>query len=83
MDIPLGAFIPWRISDEAAPTNAVVGIDFVSGYGASDVELDVLDGLGNDVNTSAGDDVVSTVCLNSLPESLRSPFCVVMAQRTE
>ena len=60
LDIPLQAFYPWRIEDEASNTDCVVGLAFYSGYGASNLELDVRTNSGvDDVVTSAGDDVVS------------------------
>lgn len=60
LDIPLQAFYPWRISDQASNTNCVVGVGFYSGYGAKELELDVtINGGADDVVTSAGDDVVS------------------------
>jgi hypothetical protein len=60
LDIPLQAFYPWRIEDEASNTDCVVGLAFYSGYGASSLELDVRSNNGiDDVVTSAGDDVVS------------------------
>ena len=61
LDIPLQAFYPWRISDQTNNTDSVVGLTFYSGYGAKNLELDVLsNGGADDVVTSAGDDVVST-----------------------
>ena len=60
LDIPLQAFFPWKVSDQASSTDAVVGLAFYSGYGAKTLELDVTANNGvDDVVTSAGDDVVS------------------------
>jgi hypothetical protein len=60
LDIPLQAFFPWKVSDQASSTDAVVGLAFYSGYGAKSLELDVTANNGvDDVVTSAGDDVVS------------------------
>ena len=61
LDVPLRAFFPWRIEDQASNTDCVVGLAFYSGYGAKELELDVrTNGGSDDVVTSAGDDVVST-----------------------
>ena len=66
LDVPLQAFIPWKISDQASNTDCVVGLAFYSGYGASEVALDVTSNNGvDDVVTSAGDDVVSTQVSNT------------------
>lgn len=66
LDVPLQAFFPWKISDQASNTDAIVGLAFYSGYGASEVELDVTANNGvDDVVTSAGDDVVSTQISNT------------------
>ena len=60
LDVPLKAFYPWKISDQASNTDCVVGMAFYSGYGARELELDVTTNNGvDDVVTSAGDDVVS------------------------
>lgn len=66
LDVPLQAFIPWKISDQTSNTDCVVGLAFYSGYGASEVALDVTSNNGvDDVVTSAGDDVVSTQVSNT------------------
>ncbi len=66
LDVPLQAFIPWKISDQTSNTDCVVGLAFYSGYGASEVALDVTSNNGaDDVVTSAGDDVVSTQISNT------------------
>ena len=59
LDVPLKAFYPWYIEDETTDTDAIIGIEFFSGFGAAASTLDVVTGAGNDVITSAGDDVVS------------------------
>lgn len=60
LDIPLQAFIPWKVSDQTTSTDAIVGLAFYSGFGAKSLELDVTANNGvDDVVTSAGDDVVS------------------------
>ena len=59
LDAPLKAFYPWHIEDEATDTDAIIGIEFFSGFGAAASTLDVVTGAGDDVITSDGDDVVS------------------------
>jgi hypothetical protein len=61
LDIPLQAFYPWRIEDQATNTNCVVGSAFYSGYGSEDLTLDVVISTGDDVVLSTGDDVVSII----------------------
>lgn len=61
LDIPLQAFYPWKVNDQASSTSSIVGMAFYSGFGATSLELDVTSNSGaDDVVTSAGDDVVST-----------------------
>lgn len=61
LDVPLRAFYPWKVSDQASNTDCIVGMAFYSGYGARELELDVTANNGvDDVVTSAGDDVIST-----------------------
>jgi len=59
LDLELRAFIPWRIEDQESNTDHVLGFVYLSGFGSALSTLDVVDQLGNDVVTSAGDDVVS------------------------
>lgn len=60
LDLPLTAFYPWRIEDQDSSTSYVVGTSFYSGFGADQLELDVVVG-GDDIVTAGGvDDVVST-----------------------
>ena len=66
LDVPLQAFYPWKISDQTSNTDCVVGLAFYSGYGASEVALDVTSNNGaDDVVTSNGNDVVSTQISNT------------------
>jgi len=61
LDIPLQAFYPWKISDQGTNTDCVVGMSFYTGYGATELELDVTANNGaDDVVLSNGDDVVNT-----------------------
>lgn len=59
LDVPLKAFYPWYVEDENTNTDAIIGIEFFSGFGAAASTLDVVTGAGDDVITSGGDDVVS------------------------
>jgi hypothetical protein len=59
LDIPLGAFYPWRIADEASSTDYVMGLAVYSGYGSDELVLDVVLPTGDDV-VQGSDDVVST-----------------------
>lgn len=58
LDIPLQAFYPWTISDEAFSTDYIVGAAFYSGFGSDVTILDVVIETGDDVFEGA-DDVVS------------------------
>jgi hypothetical protein len=59
LDIPLGAFYPWKIADEASSTDYVMGLAVYSGYGSDELVLDVVLPNGDDV-VQGSDDVVST-----------------------
>ena len=66
LDVPLQAFFPWKISDQSSNTDCVVGLAFYSGYGASEVDLNVTANNGADnVVLSNGDNVVSTQLSNT------------------
>lgn len=77
LDITLKAFYPWIISDEVAATDCIVGMVFYTGVGAGDIEFNVIDSLGNEVVTSAGDDVISTQ-LSNLSTGTSSPSIVLL-----
>ena len=59
LDIPLGAFYPWKVSDEASSTDYIMGLAVYSGYGSDELVLDVVLSTGDDV-VQDSDDVVST-----------------------
>ena len=59
LDIPLGAFYPWKVSDETSSTDYVMGLAVYTGYGSDELVLDVVLPNGDDVVQDA-DDVVST-----------------------
>jgi hypothetical protein len=59
LDIPLGAFYPWKVSDESFTTDYIMGLAVYSGYGSDGLVLDVVLPNGDDV-VQGTDDVVST-----------------------
>jgi hypothetical protein len=59
LDIPLGAFYPWKVSDETSSTDYIMGLAVYSGYGSDELVLDVVLSTGDDV-VQGSDDVVST-----------------------
>lgn len=59
LDIPLGAFYPWKVSDQASSTSYIMGLTTYSGYGSDELVLDVILPNGDDV-VQGVDDVVST-----------------------
>ena len=55
LDVPLRAFFPWKVSDQTSSTDAIVGLAFYSGFGAKELELDVLaNSSADDVLTASG-----------------------------
>lgn len=59
-DETLGAFFPWKITDESSQTSSVIGADFYDGSGAGDISLNVTDSSGVQVTDSSGDAVTVT-----------------------
>lgn len=57
----LQAFYPWRVQDKDESTPFVVGSSFYRNAAGASVEFNVVDSDGNQVVTSSGDPVVSTV----------------------
>ena len=60
LDVPLGAFYPWKISDKDVDTPQVVGTSFFQGGGADSVVYNVVDSSGNSVVDSGGNQVTVT-----------------------
>ena len=60
LDIDIGAFFPWKISDKDSDTPFIVGTSFFSGKGSANVEFNVVDSSGDQVVDSLGNDVVVT-----------------------
>lgn len=60
LDVPLGAFYPWKISDKDSNTPQVVGTSFFTGGGADSVVYNVVDSSGNAVVDSLGNQVTIT-----------------------
>lgn len=77
LDIAIQAFYPWTISDETSATDCVVGLAFYKGIGADEAELNVVNSIGDEVITSAGDDVISTQ-LSNLATGTSSPSIVLL-----
>jgi len=59
LDIPLGAFYPWKVSDETSSTDYIMALVVYSGYGSDELVLDVVLPTGDDV-VQGSDDIVST-----------------------
>ena len=60
LDIDIGAFFPWKISDQAANTPYICGTSFFSGSGSGEVEFTVVDSNGDTVEDSLGNEVTVT-----------------------
>ena len=61
LDIPLQAFYPWTISDQAASTDSIIDMSFYSGFGGVDLVQNVVDSSGSNIIDSSGNNVVTTV----------------------
>lgn len=57
LDVPLGAFYPWKISDKDTDTPQVVGTSFFTGAGSDSVPFNVVDSSGNPIVDSSGNQV--------------------------
>jgi hypothetical protein len=60
LDEVLQAFYPWQFVDDPSKSCYVIDAVYLKGSGASNVESQVVDGLGNFVIDSGGDSVVVT-----------------------
>lgn len=69
LDLDLGAFYPWKISDTALVSPQVVGASFFLGRGANEVIFSVVDEDGNLVEDGAGNTVVVTRTAGTLQSS--------------
>lgn len=58
LDIDIGAFFPWKVSDKDSATPFIVGTSFFSGKGSETVEFNVVDSNGDQVVDSLGNEVV-------------------------
>lgn len=61
LDIPLQAFYPWKVSDQASNTNSVVGLFFDEGFGTKDLTYNVVDSSSNNIVDSSGNNVIATI----------------------
>ena len=58
LDIPLRAFYPWKVSDQASDTNSIVGLMYYTGIGSTLETFNVVSG-SNNVIIDGGDNVIS------------------------
>jgi len=58
LDITLGAFYPWTVSDKEADTPQILGTSFFDEAGAQLVDYSVIDSNGDTVQDSSGNDVI-------------------------
>lgn len=75
LDIPLKAFYPWKIADEATSTDYVVGSSYFSGLGATSTEEPVVDN-GEQVTDSTGEDIVATMYKDFIQEETQIKLLV-------
>jgi len=62
LDIPLQAFYPWKVSDQTSSTSSIAGMAFYSGFGATELELDVTANNGAD-DVYVGADFISSITM--------------------
>lgn len=71
LDADLGAFYPWKVSDQETDTNYIVGTSFFDGSGSNEINFNVIDSNGELVVDSSGNEVVvSRVAGNLLSSSI-------------
>lgn len=58
LDLSLGAFYPWKVSDQTSDTSYIVGAAYFTGFGAREQDTEVITSIGDDVFTSNGDNVI-------------------------
>lgn len=78
LDIDLGAFFPWKISDDN-PLTYICGTSFFNGSGSDTVTFNVVDSNGDQVIDSSGNDVVVTREVGSV----RSSEIYFLVRRTD
>lgn len=69
LDIDLGAFYPWSISDASTDSPEVVGTSFYKGAGADIIEFTVVDDNDDEVQDAAGNTVVVNLSAGTLKSS--------------
>ncbi len=69
LDVQLGAFYPWTISDKSTDTPYVVAPTFFKGRRVGEVDFTVVDSLNNVVVDSSGNQVVSSQQLGGIGSS--------------
>ena len=60
LDLDLGAFYPWKISDRSSDSPYIIGASFYLGRGSGSVVYNVIDEAGDIVTDGAGNNVVVT-----------------------
>lgn len=60
LDADLGAFFPWKVSDNSSSSTFICGTAFFSGSGNEDIDFTVVDDAGATVQDAAGNDVIIT-----------------------
>lgn len=70
----LGAFFPWRVADQDADTDYMVGLAFSNGSGTTTITYNVVDSSGNQVVDSSS----NTVVIQREGQSLSSALLKVM-----
>lgn len=68
LDIDIGAFFPWKVSDDN-PLTYICGTSFFNGSGSEDVVFNVIDSNGDNVIDSLGNNVVVTRSAGSVRSS--------------
>lgn len=69
LDVTLGAFYPWEVSDLNTNSPYIVGTSFFDSFGSAEVDFNVIDSSGNQVQDSSGNDVIVTLSSTGLSSS--------------
>lgn len=69
LDVDLGAYYPWKISDSVGTPVEVVGTSFYKGSGADTITFTVVDSNGDEVQDSSGNTVVVDLEAGTLKSS--------------
>lgn len=69
LDVSLGAFYPWKVSDKVSSSPYILGTSFFSGKGATDIDFTVVDSDSDIVQDSLGNDVIITMSAGDITSS--------------